>query len=182
MKQVLIFGLLSIPSVYYSWRAIFSMKNHGFYRFFSWECIIWLFAVNYPYWFVDPFSATQIFSWIFLFLGAYLAVTGAVIMLKHGKASDKRDDKTLFSFEKTTGLIETGVFKYIRHPLYGSLIYLTWGIFLKNPSPVNCIFAVASTAFLYLTSIFDEKECVKYFGEDYKSYMTRSKMFVPFIF
>ena len=34
---------------------------------------------------------------------------------------------------------------------------------------------------LYLTAIFDEKECMDYFGEKYKEYMKRSKMFIPFL-
>ena len=35
---------------------------------------------------------------------------------------------------------------------------------------------------LYITAIFDEKECIVYFGDKYKEYMKRSKMFIPYIF
>lgn len=35
--------------------------------------------------------------------------------------------------------------------------------------------------FLYLTALFDEKECVKYFGNRYREYMKRTKRFIPFI-
>ena len=182
MKQLIIFVILSLPSVYFSWRALFTVKSHGFYRFFGWEGIIWLFADNYPFWFSNPFSLPQIFSWILLIFSAFLVIVGGLMMLRHGKPSGKRDDKTLFHFEKTTGLIETGVFRYIRHPLYSSLIYLTWGILLKNPEPLNIIIAGLSSVFLYITSRFDEKECILYFGESYINYMKKSWMFVPFIF
>ena len=58
-----------------------------FYRFFSWECISWLLASNYQFWFDDAFSIRQIVSWIFLFLGAYLAIAGAILLKKAGKTS-----------------------------------------------------------------------------------------------
>jgi len=182
MKHILIFGILSIPVVVFSRRTLFSIKSHGFYRFFAWECMIWLFAVNYEYWFTDPFSIHQVLSWIFLFVSLYYALAGFFRLKKHGNASHEREDKTLFGFEKTTGLIQEGIFRYIRHPLYASLIILTWGIFFKVPSLVNLPFAILSTAFLYITSRIDEKECIRYFGEEYKDYMKNSKMFIPFIF
>lgn len=31
----------------------------------------------------------------------------------------------LFAFEKTSTLVYSGIFKYIRHPLYSPLIFLT---------------------------------------------------------
>jgi len=92
------------------------------------------------------------------------------------------DRETLFQFEKTTELIETGIFKYIRHPLYGSLVFLSWGVFFKNTTLPLFLVSVFSTLMLYITARFDEKECVQYFGDKYSEYMKRSKMFVPFLF
>jgi protein-S-isoprenylcysteine O-methyltransferase Ste14 len=98
-----------------------------------------------------------------------------------GKPGKNRDEKTLYQFEKTTELIDTGIFRYIRHPLYSSLIFLTWGIFLKNATADLLIIALLSTISLYFTAIFDEKECIQFFGEKYIEYKKRSKMFIPFI-
>ena len=67
-------------------------------------------------------------------------------------------------------------------PLYASLLFLTWGICLKQITLLLFLISIISTLFLFLTAIFDEKECLKYFGEKYKTYMKRSKRFVPFIF
>jgi len=182
MGKLIIFGILSLLSIIFSWRTLFILKSHGFYRFFSWECIIWLFASNYTFWFNDPFSVKQIFSWIFLLLSAYLVIIGAILLIKKGKPLNIRDDKTLFQFEKTTSLIDTGIYKYIRHPIYSSLIYLTWGIYLKNTTFELLIVAVLSSIFLYITAKLDEKECILYFKDEYKSYINRSKMFIPFLF
>lgn len=181
MVQFLFFVILSIPVIILSWRTLFNFRSHGFYRFFSWECIIWLFLSNYKYWFLNPFSVKQIFSWIFLFWSVYAVITGVLLLKKSGNPIRNRDDKKLFQFEKTSELVDTGIYKYIRHPLYSSLLFLTWGILLKNTTEALLIIALLSSVLLYLTAKFDEKECIKYFGGKYSEYINRSKMFIPFI-
>jgi len=180
--NLIIFGILSIPVIILSWRALFNVRSHGFYRFFSWECILWLFASDYNIWFDNFFSMKQIFSWILLLFSIYPFMAGVLLIKKQGKSQKDRDEKTLYNFEKTTELIDTGIYKYIRHPLYCSLLILTWGIFLKNTTYLLLFVSLLSTIFLYLTALFDEKECTRFFGDKYKEYMKRSKKFVPFIF
>lgn len=181
MEKLILFGILTLPVIFISWRTLFNIKSHGFYRFFSWECIIWLLVNNYKLWFDNPFSTKQIFSWIFLIFSGYLVIAGVILIKKIGKPEKNRDEKTLYQFEKTSELIDKGIFKYIRHPLYSSLIFLTWGIFLKNTTKILLFAALLSTGFLYLTAIFDEKECIKFFGDKYSEYMKRSKRFIPYI-
>ena len=181
MINLIIFWFISVPIVLLSWRTLLLPGSHGFYRFFSWECIIWLFAFNYESWFKDPFSFLQILSWLLLFLSVYLVVAGLILLQKKGKPDGNRKEDSLYPFEKTSVLIDSGIFKYIRHPLYSSLIFLTWGIFLKNPGFHLMFVAFISTAFLYLTARSDEKECLKFFGKEYEEYMKRSKMFIPFL-
>lgn len=182
MEKLIVFGILSLPVILISWQSFTRFKSHGFYRFFSWECILWLLVSNYKFWFVDPFSIHQIFSWIFLFYASYLVIAGAIQLKKAGKSDQDRNDEKLFQFEKTSELIDTGVFKFIRHPLYSSLLFLTWGIFLKNMTGSLFITSLLSSSFLFLTSLFDEKECLKYLGESYCDYMKRTKRFIPFLF
>jgi protein-S-isoprenylcysteine O-methyltransferase Ste14 len=61
------------------------------------------------------------------------------------------------------------------------VLFLTWGIFMKHTTYFLLFIAILSTAFLFITAIFDEKECIQYFGEKYREYMKRSKRFIPFI-
>ncbi len=179
---LIIYILLSLPIIWFSRRSLTSIRNHGFYRFMSWECILWLLMNDYSLWFDDPLSVNQIASWFFLISSLCLLVPGVILMKRIGKADPTRKDETLYSFEKTTELIETGIFKYVRHPLYGSLIFLTWGIYLKKPDLYLTIMALGSTLFLFLTALSEEKEDIKYFGNRYLEYMQRTKMFVPFLF
>jgi protein-S-isoprenylcysteine O-methyltransferase Ste14 len=182
MSKLIVFGILSLFVIIASLRSLTNMKSHGFYRFFSWECIAWLIASNYSFWFVHPFSFNQIISWFLLFYSAYLVIAGMLLIKNVGKPNPVRDEKNLFGFEKTTELIDTGVFNYIRHPLYASLIFLTWAVYLKNPTLFLFLIALISTNFLYFTSKIDENECISYFGEKYKNYIKRTRMFIPFIF
>ncbi|MCL5990880.1 MAG: DUF1295 domain-containing protein [Bacteroidetes bacterium] len=181
MEKFLVFGILTIPIVIISWRTLFNIKTHGFYRFFAWEGILWLAINNYKYWFDYPLSLLQIFSWILLSYSLLLLILGILQLIKFGKPHESRNEKALFNIEKTTILVDEGIFKYIRHPIYGSLIFLTWGIFFKSTNLELLLISIASTVLLYITAKFDEKECIVYFGESYRKYMTLNKMFIPYI-
>jgi len=182
MKDYILFGILSLPVIVISWRTMFNVRSHGFYRFISWECILWLFANNYRYWFDYPWNFNQLISWALLIVSAYTVIAGVMQIKRTGKADKTREDKSLYGFEKTTELVDTGIFRYIRHPLYASLLGLTWGIFLKNTSLLLLAVSLLSSACLYITAWFDEKECIAYFGDKYRNYMKRSRMFVPYVF
>jgi protein-S-isoprenylcysteine O-methyltransferase Ste14 len=181
-KEIVLFIILSVPVIIVSWRALFNIHSHGFYRFLSWECILWLFVCNYRYWFVNAFGIKQLISWFLLVFGGYLVIAGFLKLKGVGNSEKRKDEMTLYKFERTTELIDQGIFKYIRHPLYSSLIFLTWGIFFKNTTLGLLVISVISTLCLYITARFDERECIAYFGDIYQEYMIRSKMFVPFLF
>lgn len=182
MEKLIIFGILSIVNLFLSKKNIFRFKTHGFYRFLSWECIAWLVASNWKYWLTNPFGSLQIVSWILLGLALYLIFAAIYQFRKFGIKDKSRKDPALFNFEKTSKLIDTGIFKWIRHPMYSSLLFLGWGIYFKNPSVTLFIVAFVSGIFLYLTAKADENECIIYFGNKYVSYMKNTRMFIPLIF
>jgi len=182
MIKLIIFLLLSIPLLFISWRTFFKINNHGLYRFLAWECILWLLINNISYWIRNPFSIHQIFSWLFLILSLYFVIAGFLLMKQSGRQINNREGEALYTFEKTSHLIQTGIFKYIRHPMYSSLIFFTWGVFLKNPTVGLLVVSCFSTLFLYVTAKLEEFENIDFFGREYIDYKKRSKMFVPFLF
>ena len=181
MDKVILFIALSLPVIYLSKRSLFDIKSHGFPRFFSWECIIALFVANYKFWFVEPLSATQVISWLLLAISVYMIIAGALLLRRARKPGVVRVDEKLFKFERTTELVTSGIFKYIRHPLYSSLVLLTWGIYFKNPTVIMTFVALLSSILLWFTATGDEKECIEYFGDRYRDYMKMTKRFIPFI-
>ena len=164
-----------------SWRTLLNIRSHGFYRFIAWEAIAGLILWNLPYWFSDPFTIQHMLSWTVLIASLYVLWRG-VSGLRDAKRSGNRSEKELFEFERTSELITSGIYKYIRHPLYASLLYLAWGAFLKDISWVSAILTVVSTGSLISTAKADEKECIKYFGDQYSDYMEHNKMLIPFVF
>lgn len=181
MDRVVLFIALSIPVIYLSKQGLFDIKSHGFTRFFAWECIIGLFVANYSFWFADPFSARQLISWMLLLISVYLVIAGVLYLKKARKPGIVRVDDKLFKFEKTTELVTTGIFKYIRHPLYSSLLFLTWGIWFKHPTLILTFVALLSSVLLWYTALRDEKECIAFFGDSYREYMKGTKRFIPLI-
>ena len=77
-----------------------------------------------------------------------------------GKPDPTRQDETLLDLEKTTQLVTEGAYKYIRHPLYTSLILLAWGALFKSPSWREFSLALAASAFLYITAKIEEGELI----------------------
>lgn len=181
MNHLILFLILSIPIILFSWRTLLRFKSHGFYRFISWESIAWIFTINYKYWFTDPLSILQIISWILLLVSIYMVLAGVLMLRKKGKPAREREDESLYLFEKTSALVKEGIYRYIRHPLYSSLLFLTWGIYLKNPDIILLPAAAVSTISLVITAILDEKECKIFFGAEYLEYMKRTRRFIPFI-
>lgn len=177
-----IFIVVSMYMLYLSRGALRVARSHGFYRIFAWEATLLLILINSGSWFADPFSPAQIVSWIFLCVSVVMLLDGSYRLLGSGKPTRERKDETLMSFEKTSVLVTHGIYRYIRHPLYGSLVFLTWGAFLKDVTWLSACLTAFATIFLTATAKADEVECIRYFGASYGTYMERSKMFVPFIF
>ncbi len=183
LNEIVFFAFVSLLLAYISRKSLRVPGSHGFYRFFAWEAILALLLLHISEWFHNPFSLFQIISWVLLFLSLFFLISGSQVLFTAGKPSRERKDETLFAFEKTTSLVTSGIFRYIRHPLYGSTLFLAWGIFFKKPTSLTgAIFCVAATYLLVATAKADERECVRFFGNEYESYMKRTKMFVPFVF
>jgi protein-S-isoprenylcysteine O-methyltransferase Ste14 len=84
--------------------------------------------------------------------------------------------------ENTTTLITTGVYKYIRHPMYLSLMLIGFGVLAKDCGYQQWLLAIINFIALILTARVEEKEMLLKFGDDYRKYMTKTKMFIPFVF
>lgn len=169
--------------LYISRASLRNTHSHGFYRFFAWETILILFLLNITFWFENPFVWYQLIAWVLLITSLVPVSWGSILLHKHGKPAKKRQqDPGLLAFEKTTRLVTTGIYRHIRHPLYSSLVLLTWGIFFKYPSWAGGALAAVATGFLVLTAQADEAECIRFFGTAYSEYMHKTKRFIPYLF
>ncbi|NIP82371.1 MAG: isoprenylcysteine carboxylmethyltransferase family protein [Gemmatimonadetes bacterium] len=184
MLRIAVFILATIPLAWVSRRSLRSPRHHGFHRFLAWEAIVGLILINFrgpAAWFADPLAPLEIASWILLFASIGVLVPGVRALLAPGRAEVDGDRAELLPFERTTELVTTGVYRYIRHPMYASLLYLAWGVFLKRPGWPGVVLALTATGFLYAAAKAEEAENLRYFGERYRMYMGGARMFVPFV-
>ena len=180
--KIIFFVAASIPLVYISRPSLKEPRSHGFYRFFAWEAILALVMLNLDLWFTDPFTWHQLISWVLLLVSIYPLVQGVRLLREMGKPNAQRADPTLFTVEKTTQLVTSGIYRFIRHPWYSSLLFLTWGTFFKDVNWPGVILALVSSVFLIATARGDESECIRQFGSEYEEYKKHTKMFIPYLF
>ncbi len=175
---------LAAASVAVLWISRGSLRRpdaHGFYRFFAFESILGLVAMNLPSWYRDPRAPRQLASWILLLASAPLAAHGFYLLRQVGKPDPSIPDPALLGLEKTTRLVRIGAYRYVRHPLYASLLLLAWGTFLKAPSWIGATLTGIATGALYRTARVEEAESLRTFGEEYAEYMGVTRMLVPFV-
>ena len=147
---------------------------YRFTRFLAFESILGLIFLNADSWFVDPLSLRQLFSWVFL--------TASIIVVGQGFYLIKTKGNPAGDFEDTTKLITSGVFHYIRHPLYSSLILFGLGAALKDPSLLGGALLLLVVLGVVLTARIEEKHNLERFGEEYQGYCEKTKRFIPFIY
>jgi protein-S-isoprenylcysteine O-methyltransferase Ste14 len=174
MVDLIIFLFVSIFFVYFSWSYLTRFRTYQFYRFFVWEFILILFIQNWRTWFHDPFAWNQWISWILLLISLFLLLAGIYYLHNFGKPID--------SVEMTSILVDNGIYKYIRHPLYSSMLFLTWGIFFKSPSIIEFFLSLLIFLFINATAREDEKASLTKFGSDYIAYMSNTKRFIPYLY
>jgi protein-S-isoprenylcysteine O-methyltransferase Ste14 len=176
------FIVATLGLAYVSRASLPAPRSHGFYRFFAWEAILVLILLNIDAWFREPLSWHQLISWCFLSVSLFLVLHGVQLLREIGKPDSRRDDASLVGFERTTRLVTRGAYRYIRHPLYSSLLFLAWGVFFKLPSLTGGLLTMLSTLLLVATARVEEAEDIHFFGPDYEVYRKKTKMFVPFVF
>ena len=169
---ILIFGTILI--ILFSWFLSVKYKRyHGIARFFAFESVFLLVFLNVRVWFKNPFSLFQLTSWILMFLALYVVITGYLLLKRKGKPDT--------NFENTSFIVRSGIYSLIRHPLYLSIFLLGTGIMLKQPDTTQLVLGAINLIAVYITARIEETEMIAKFGDEYRTYMNETKMFIPFI-
>ena len=181
LSPQILFGAGTVFFLYVSRKSLLNVRSHGFYRFFVFESIWALCLLNQPYWFAHPFSIIHIFSWILLFTSICFVLQSLLMLKKQGGYGERKEMPENHSFENTVHVVENGLYHYIRHPMYSSLLFLGWGAFLKQITPLTTLLVLLVSVFLVAAAKVEEDENIHFFGDRYRSYMKRSKMFIPWL-
>lgn len=181
MIRIALFIIGTLFFVWFSRRALSNPQVHGFYRFFVFEGMLLLVLLNQPHWFREPLTPPHLFSWFLLGSSIFLIAKSFPLLKQLGGQAERAAMPENHTFENTTHLVEEGLYRYIRHPMYSSLLFLGWGAFFKHVTFLTLMLIVFVTVLIYIVAQVEERENVNFFGAVYTDYRQRTKMFIPYL-
>ena len=179
--QITLGALLTLGFTLASWRSLGNPNSHGFYRTFGFVATSILLVINLPHWVDMTHPIQQIISFTLLIISLIFILAGAIQLRRAGGYARRENSPETLTFEETAHLVTSGIFRYVRHPMYSSLLFLTWGTVFKRLTIWTVILCGIATVAYILTAYFEERENLATFGEPYAEYRTRSQRFIPFI-
>lgn len=179
--QLLIFLVLLLVLAWFCRRQLMNPKCHGFYRFFAFAGLLWLLVRGLPLWHDRPLSLNQLAATTLLMLSLFFVVSGVRRLRLEGGRRSRQAPAENFAFENTARLVTTGIYHYVRHPMYSSLLFLCWGLYLKEISVSGLVVALVVTASLFAAARVEERENRAFFGHSYDHYRQHSRLFIPFV-
>jgi protein-S-isoprenylcysteine O-methyltransferase Ste14 len=109
-----------------------------------------------------------------------IGVGGVVILL--GVMEHQARNRTLPAItpepNRHVGLVDTGIYRHIRHPLYSGVILGAFGVALAHGHIAAIIIAAVIAVFFTYKSIFEES-LLKQTYPDYANYISRTGRFLP---
>jgi len=143
-------------------------------------CITLGYALSFG---IGATKTGRIYHWnTFFIIGAILAIIGLIIRIKSILTLKKHFTYTVTTIENHE-LIETGIYKFIRHPGYlGQLIVFT-GIstMMSNWLSIMLMIIPVFIGYFYRITI-EEKFMTNQLGQKYLNYQKRTKRLIPFIY
>ena len=125
------------------------------------------------------FSFQSLFS--FVIPGSVLTVLGLFGAI-WARINLGRNWSGYVTYKEGQTLVTTGPYRYVRHPIYTSMILMFIGTILYYGSLIiSVIFVILAINFILRTRK-EEEIMIKLFGERYKEYMKRTKRLIPLIY
>lgn len=140
-----------------------------------------LFFIFMTVWITDSFF----FKYSVFFSGHvpnYIRIILAVIILIFSGILARKGLKIVFGeVREKPEIINKGVFRIVRHPIYLGSILLYLGLIMFSLSIASFVVWIVIIIFYYLISKYEEKLLLKEFGDAYRKYMKEVPMLIPCI-
>lgn len=149
---------------------------------------VWLLTISISigFWLSFIMASTKIgriYYWdIFFAIGSFLVLIGLIIRVASILTLNKQFTYTVTKIENHE-LIETGLYKKIRHPGYLGQLIIFFGISASLSNWLSILLMIIPVFMGYLNRInVEEKFMVKHMGQRYIDYQTRTKRLIPSIY
>jgi protein-S-isoprenylcysteine O-methyltransferase Ste14 len=143
-----------------------SAEAFGMIFFFAIITIGWLWKNQRVSWFA--------YTGLFLYAPSAYCILASFISLK-------RRGKPAKGWEETTVLIDSGIFKIMRHPMYFGTALWAFAMVLVQQSILAIFLGVMVIACTFMASRDEDRKMKEKFGDAYREYMTKVHMW-PLIF
>ena len=149
---------------------------------------IWLLTISISigYWLSFIIAATKtgrIYHWnTFFVIGSVLALTGLIIRMTSILQLKQQFTYTVTKIENHK-LIETGLYRIIRHPGYLGQLIIFLGISVCLSNWLSILLMIIPVLLGYLNRInVEERFMVEQMGQIYLDYQKRTKRLIPMIY
>ena len=105
-------------------------------------------------------------------------IAGGIVLAVRGAVDLSAAFTPLPKPREGAALVVTGVYSFVRHPIYGGLILAAFGWAISQASIVAVALAVALAAFLLVKSMREEAWLEQRFP-DYAAYRARTRRLIP---
>jgi protein-S-isoprenylcysteine O-methyltransferase Ste14 len=117
-----------------------------------------------------------------MFAAGILANLGALWLFWRSHVDLGRNFSMKLVIREQHALVTTGVYRFIRHPMYASFLLWSLGQLLLLPNWITGLAALFGFGVLYFPRIRREEELMLgKFGDVYREYMSHTKRLVPYL-
>ena len=106
----------------------------------------------------------QASGWVIQLLGVVLLANSLHYLSTRGRPLDRGEP---------TKVVDTGVYRLTRHPMYAGIGTWAVGIALCRPSPGSALVGAACVCFTLLAAVKEDQYNLRRFGKPYAEYMKR---------
>lgn len=114
-----------------------------------------------------------------LFAFGWLMVPAVSLMINHFDLFGSRQVWMYFRGRSYTHLpFRTRmIYKHIRHPLYVGWLMTFW--FTPHMTAGHLVFAIGASAYIFVAIAFEERDLLRYLGEEYRRYRETTPLMIP---
>ena len=113
---------------------------------------------------------------------AYLLISAGLILLYLAFNAFDGAEFLGLKREIKPELVLSGMYRYVRHPLYFATIILILGLFLLVPTQKMLLVLLISYSYILIGYRLEERKLVAVFGEEYREYQKKVKALIPYLY